>query len=288
VTGNTIVDFKFGLYCDILHVESYDCLHRHNEVEILFFPKNSPVTIRFGAQIIDLLPEQTVLFWGAIPHQLVSIPRENLQYWVAIPPEIFLSLDLSPSLVRDVMDGRILIETSKDLRQMDLAEYPIWMRETKSDAAGVRRTMLLSLEARLRRFSYLASMMDSLTPIPEKHLQPRDKNVFQRMYDYITVNFRNPISVDEIAESAGIHPNYAITLFKSKCGINIVSLITMLRIYEAQRLLLTTDQKIIDIAMDCGFSSMSNFYKSFNRLCGKRPHEYRHFSDSKRTAVILA
>ncbi len=287
VTGKNIVDFKFGLFCDIVHVQSYDCLHRHNEVEILFFPKNNPVTIRFGAKIIDLLPDQTVLFWGAIPHQLVSIPQDNLQYWVAIPPEIFLYLDLSVSLVRDVMDGRVLIETNKDLRQMDLAEYPIWMRETKSDSAEIRRTMLLSLEARLRRFAYQATTTDSLNPLPEKHLLPKDKNVFQGMYDYITFNFRNQIRIDDIAEAVGIHPNYAISLFKSKCGINIVNLITMLRVYEAQRLLLTTDQKIIDVAMDSGFSSMSNFYKSFNRLCGKKPHEYRHFSDSMRTAPNL-
>ena len=41
------------------------------------------------------------------------------------------------------------------------------------------------------------------------------------MYDYITLNFRNPISVEEIAETAGLHPNYAISLFKEKCGTNI-------------------------------------------------------------------
>ncbi|MDP2791740.1 MAG: helix-turn-helix domain-containing protein [Rectinemataceae bacterium] len=283
MTGKNIIDFKFGLFCDIVRVESYDCLHRHNEIEILFYPNNNPVICRFGAQLIELQPDQTVLFWGAIPHQLVSIPENNTQYWAAIPPEIFLSLDLSPSLVRDVMDGHVLVETDQDLRNMDLAEFPIWKRETKSEVEEIRRTMLLSLEARLRRFTYQATSADSLHPLPQKHLSPKDKNTFQGMYDYITINFRNPIRIDDIANAVGLHPNYAISLFKSKCGINIVNLITMLRIYEAQRLLLTTDQKIIDIAMDTGFSSMSNFYKSFNRLCGKKPHEYRHFSDSMRS-----
>jgi two-component system response regulator YesN len=49
----------------------------------------------------------------------------------------------------------------------------------------------------------------------------------------------------------------------------------MLRIYEAQRYLLTSDMKIIDIAMEVGFGSMSNFYKYFKKTCGKNPKDYR-------------
>ena len=81
--------------------------------------------------------------------------------------------------------------------------------------------------------------------------------------------------VKDIAKAADLNPNYAVTLFHSKCGTHISDFIIMLRVYEAQRLLLTTDMKIIDIAMDAGFGSMSNFYKCFKRVCRKNPKEYR-------------
>ncbi len=276
MNGKNVVDFKFGLFCDILQVESYDCLHRHNEIEILFYQLDQPMVFRFGSRLIELHNDQTALFWGAIPHQLVSIESDNIQYWVAIPPEIFLSLDLPAALVQEVMNGRVLLESDRDLRDMDVAEFKLWKRETKNGSAESRRTMLLSLEARLRRFHYTTTSSHSPRGGTPKHLSSRDSGSFQKMYDFITLNFRNPIRVEEIAEEVNLHPNYAISLFKSKCGINIIDLVTMLRIYESQRLLLTTDQKIIDVAMDAGFGSMSNFYKSFKRLCGKNPHEYRN------------
>lgn len=275
MTAKNIVDLKFGLFCDVLNVCSYDNLHRHNEIEIIFFPNRSPATVRFGAQTIEIQPEQTVLFWGAIPHQLMHIEEENLQYWLSVPPEAFLSFDLSPSIVRDVMNGKILVESDPELRAIDLAMFPVWKREATSAQQDVRRTLLMSLEARLRRFHPLESSADSLHPTLPKTLVLKDKNAFETMYDYITVHFRNPIDVNSIAEAAGLHPNYAISLFKKKCGINISTLITMLRVYEAQRLILTTNQKIVDVAMDTGFNSMSNFYKSFKKITSKNPSDYR-------------
>jgi len=272
---NDIVDLKFGLFCDVVKVHSYNDLHRHNEIEIIFFPNRSPATVRFGAQIVEVQPEQTVLFWGAIPHQLMHIEDDNLQYWVAIPPEAFLYFNLPPSIVSDVMNGRVLVESDPELRAIDLASYPVWKREAGSSQQNVRQTLLMSLEARLRRFRPMEESANSLYPSQQKLLALKDKNAFKRMYDYITLNFRNSISVQSIADAAGLHPNYAISLFKEKCGINISSVITMLRVYEAQRLILTTNHKMVDIAMDAGFNSMSNFYKSFKKTTNKNPSDYR-------------
>jgi transcriptional regulator GlxA family with amidase domain len=205
----------------------------------------------------------------------MHIDEENLQYWVALPPEMFLYFDLSPSIVRDVMNGKILVESDQELRSIDLATYPVWKREASSAQQDVRQNLLMSLESRLRRFRPMEAPADSLHPPQPKLLVHKNKNAFKSMYDYITLNFRNPIDVKSIAKAAELHPNYAISLFKEKCGINISTLITMLRVYEAQRLVLTTDQKIVDIAMDTGFNSMSNFYKSFKKVTHKNPSDYR-------------
>ena len=275
MAAKDIVDLKFGLFCDVVRVRSYNDLHRHNEIEMIFFPDQSPAKVRFGAQIIDIQPEQTILFWGAIPHQLVHIDDESLQYWVAIPPEAFLSFDLPPATVRVLMEGQILGASDPQLRTLDLASYPVWKDEATSVQYDVRQTLLMSIEARLRRFRPMEASADSLHPAPPRALVGKDRNAFKSMYDYIMLNFRNPISVESIAEAAGIHPNYAITLFKEKCGINISALVTMLRVYEAQRLILTTHRKMVDVAMDAGFNTMSNFYKSFRKVTSKNPSDYR-------------
>jgi AraC-like DNA-binding protein len=49
----------------------------------------------------------------------------------------------------------------------------------------------------------------------------------------------------------------------------------MTRIRNAQELLLYTDLKIKDIVGRCGFTSLSQFNRVFNKICGASPSDYR-------------
>jgi len=48
-----------------------------------------------------------------------------------------------------------------------------------------------------------------------------------------------------------------------------------LRLTHAQRLLATTNMKIVDIALDAGFASLSRFYSTFSSACHCTPTTYR-------------
>ena len=135
--------------------------------------------------------------------------------------------------------------------------------------------MAMAVETRIRRFGASLTHPQDPRKSIQKYLTPKDKNSFMIMYDFITTHYKMQIHIDDIAGAANLNPNYAITLFKEKCGINITDLLTMLRVYESQRLLFTTDLKIIDIAMEAGFGSMSNFYKCFNKVCRRNPTDYK-------------
>lgn len=47
------------------------------------------------------------------------------------------------------------------------------------------------------------------------------------------------------------------------------------RVSHAQRLLTTTDMKVVDIALDSGFPSPARFYAAFKRNAGQSPAKYR-------------
>jgi len=52
--------------------------------------------------------------------------------------------------------------------------------------------------------------------------------------------------------------------------------LTRLRVSHAQRLLITTDLKVLDIAMESGFASVAPFYAAFAaHTPGLRPLDYR-------------
>jgi len=276
-----VEEYSFGLNCSIsiFPRSRWDCLHRHDEIEMSFFITRKPVLFRIGGQVIELDRYSTIFFWGAIPHQILITEREVIQYYVTIPPDVFLSWHLPDSLTNGILNGSIFMEKDMHLRRMDIASFPVWIREAEDTANGQRRIALnRSFEARIRRFG--GAVQPALTSFARKtgfpvHSSVKTNESFLQILGYITRNYKNDIQIDDIAKKADLHPNYVVTLFRKESGINITKYILMLRIYEAQRLLLATDMKIIDIAMEVGFGSMSNFYKYFKRVCGKNPKDYR-------------
>ena len=281
-----VEEYIFGLNCSIsiFPRSRWDCPHRHDEIEMSFFITRKPVMFRIGGQVIELDLHSTILFWAAIPHQILITEKEVIQYYVTIPPDVFLSWRLPDTLTNGILNGSIFIEKDESLRRMDISSFPIWIREAIDTENPQRRIALnRSLEARIRRFGGAAQ--PTLTSFARKSVPPAHSSVktnkaFLQIVDYITQNYKNEIRIDDLAKEVDLHPNYVISLFHKESGINVTKYVLMLRIYEAQRLLLATDMKIIDIAMEVGFGSMSNFYKYFKRLCGRNPKDYRKILNS--------
>jgi AraC-like DNA-binding protein len=66
-----------------------------------------------------------------------------------------------------------------------------------------------------------------------------------------------------------------MSLFKKALGITLIDCVTQHRVSHAQRLLATTDEKIIEVALNSGFTSLSRFHEAFKRACGCTPKDYR-------------
>ena len=60
-------------------------------------------------------------------------------------------------------------------------------------------------------------------------------------------------------------------------GISYKQYVISKKIDRAIFLLKTTNMKIVDIALDCGFDSVSGFYDAFKRKTGTTPNEFTSF-----------
>lgn len=92
---------------------------------------------------------------------------------------------------------------------------------------------------------------------------------------YINEHYQEEIRLDSIARQFWVSPSYLSRQFKSKVGINITRFITERRIQAAQRLLITSDLDISEIADQLGFKSANYFYTVFKKIHGISPREYR-------------
>lgn len=71
--------------------------------------------------------------------------------------------------------------------------------------------------------------------------------------------------------------NYSLfsAAFKEHTGVNFVNYLKEIRIAEAKRLLIQTEDKITEIAKQVGFENDKHFMKSFKTACGVSPSEFR-------------
>lgn len=97
--------------------------------------------------------------------------------------------------------------------------------------------------------------------------------------EYTQKNFKSPdISIGAIADHFGVSISYISRQFKRTHGIGLLEYIHMLRINEAKRLLADTNDNIKDIAIEVGFINSLTLSRSFKRLEGILPSEYRNIS----------
>lgn len=100
-------------------------------------------------------------------------------------------------------------------------------------------------------------------------------NTLKRVLDHIGHNFDQHLSVEEIADKAGMNAQYFCRYFKKNTGKTVTEYINDVRIRQAVRLLGETDEKILNIAMECGYGNMGYFIKRFRQSTGMTPSDYR-------------
>ena len=91
--------------------------------------------------------------------------------------------------------------------------------------------------------------------------------------NYIEENLSSDIKLCDLAEFCGMNKTYFCSLFKKYNGISPFEYITIKRVEKAIFLLKNSSRTKFDIATECGFNSMSNFYKAFYSVTGKKPGE---------------
>ena len=92
---------------------------------------------------------------------------------------------------------------------------------------------------------------------------------------YIETHLCERITVPALALDIGINHSYLQTLFKQHTGKTIIDYINSLRIDKACFIMKNTNLSIVDIAIDCCFSSRQHFMYTFKKHTGKTAREYR-------------
>lgn len=107
------------------------------------------------------------------------------------------------------------------------------------------------------------------------------REVVSKAIDYMKHNYNTRINLDSIVSDIFLSKDYFRQLFKKTTGMSVTDFIQQTRIEEACKLLVSTDRTVYDIAGDCGFTDIKFFYKTFKKITGKTPGEFKKDKEIK-------
>jgi len=97
----------------------------------------------------------------------------------------------------------------------------------------------------------------------------------EKVIAFLTEHFSEEISLETVSSLVAMNPSAFSRYFKEKTETTLMQYIQELRIEQACQLILREDLDIAQIAMDCGFNSISYFNKVFKRIKNRTPSRYR-------------
>jgi AraC-like DNA-binding protein len=177
-----------------------------------------------------------------------------------------------------ILHARVVLDPEPRTRGGDLEMFERWVQDLEEPDPLRQRIAFLEIEARLFRFALAVPVK---TPAIRRRRAVRSVietgglNRAEQIALFIAQHYTEPLTAEQISASVGLHPNYAMALFKKSLGLTLIDCVTQHRVSHAQRLLATTHEKIIDVALNSGFGSLSRFHEAFKKWCDCSPKQYR-------------
>jgi len=246
--------------------------HFHPELELVYI-EGASAKRHVGNHISHYQGSDLVLIGGNIPHL-------NFDHGVTTSylKEV---LHIKPNFKDHILDA--LPELKQIDRLLELSKYGIaFYGETKNEVG----TLLKELHT-LEPFAFFMSVMTILrrlstskefellhkTPFINKHNEKEQKRL-RAIYAFIDERYESKITLDEVASLCNLTKPAFCRYFKKNTGSTFIQFLNQYRVSQAKRYLLL-GKNVTETCYSCGFESLSYFNRSFKKIVGENPSNFR-------------
>ncbi|MFL0690869.1 MAG: helix-turn-helix domain-containing protein [Agrobacterium tumefaciens] len=255
--------------------------HMHSQIE-LNFVLSGQMTYWFDGRELTVDEGRLCLFWGMIPHQVIDRQEGTRFVCLYVPMSVFLGL-ANLSRFRDAVFRGAMIE-ALEIRSWDRDIFQRWREELLAGDENLTEIVRNELTARVLRIERdgWRDLREEGSAIASFSANDSERvEHIERMLRFIAEHALENISADDVGNAVGLHPNYAMSIFKRAVGHTINQAIVRHRLDTAQSLLISTDLSITDVAFESGFGSVSRFYEAFSERFVEKPTAFRRRMRSK-------
>lgn len=111
----------------------------------------------------------------------------------------------------------------------------------------------------------------ALFPLPAPAAPSLRRKRMQKALDYLETRFRENLTLEQVAAHVALSPWAFSHQFSPTVGMHFRAYLNGLRIRESLRLLADPTRKVIDVALECGFTSLRSFNRAFKEQTKKTP-----------------
>lgn len=255
----------------------YDQWHFHPEIELIYIHKGRGTRF-IGNDISRFGPDELFLIGSNLPHMWRCDPDHFLgdQRHVAEVTVIYFHRDFLGTTFFDVPEMnsiKLLLEKAKlGVKVSDRRAFNTLITQLYSTRATERVITLLAI---LDKISVTdEKQFINVTEYPLNHDQ-FDADRLNKIFNYSLANFRDDITLIQIASIANLTSKAFCKYFKSKTRKTYSQFLLEVRVAHACKLLLEKDMTIYEVCLASGFNSISNFNRYFKKIMSNSPTAYR-------------
>ena len=174
-------------------------------------------------------------------------------------------------IIRDIIDQKITVNT--------------WLSEKNDTILPIVEQLCNALSSKKTGYEFMVQgyLYHLLGTIINEHLyeEKQQDNVsserlasVKSVLAYISDNYQNNISLENLSRIAGMNPKYFCRYFRSMTERTPIDYLNYYRIECACEMLSTKDIPIKEVAISCGFNDESYFIRTFHKYKGITPRQF--------------
>ena len=123
--------------------------------------------------------------------------------------------------------------------------------------------------------SLIPKMIRHYCLLVQKHSLERYSGPIRDCLNYIDFHYMEPLSLESLAARFVINKNYLSSRFHKEVGMTVTDYINKTRVQRSEELLGKKNLSMQAIAEQCGFSDANYFTRTFKKINGLSPNEFR-------------
>lgn len=247
--------------------------HWHTAMEIIFTLENT-YTIEAHQQKYVMEPGDIAIIPSGTVHSITS-PEKGCRFVFMFEPNLFSQLP-GFNYVLSLIPQPVLInyDTNPQLYRAETAL--LWELVEHYWGNGLTKDLNI-FSTMIRFFSTFGEHTANVIP-PTINNSSKAGSLVSRLsmvLDYLDTHYSENITLEEAANIACFSKFYFTRLFKQYTNQTFYDYLSTKRIKAAEQMLIIPNLPITEISLKAGFSSLSSFNRTFKRLKGCSPSEYR-------------